>query len=261
MFRLQFCTLTRICAPRDPVEFQRSFPGHTVDRHICRGRVGGWGQGERVKCLVKYEFLINSHDSNSQNTRKAHSLNLCRPHLTEYPHVSERDHTYWTKLEKQRGWVTELRGMEPCFRPRSRDPQTRTRSATFLLNAAASWTAFRRKKKKNFFLTKSAPPARLWPPINTAVAWSYNQNGIWKGNSSWQNEKHIPLNPTLSNAHNGLRTPILTSPWISTNSRAFLEEKVSSWLSTRVTLKSLWFGMQSREQTFKLTPYTSSLRW
>ena len=25
-------------------------------------------------------------------------------------------------------------------------------------------------KKKKFFLTKSAPPARLWPPINTAVA-------------------------------------------------------------------------------------------
>lgn len=129
-----------------------------------------------------------------------------------------KDCTYWTKtwLKKQREWVTELREMELVFRPRSPwSPESEAHSTTFLLNAAASWTAFRRKK--TFFLSKSAPPARLWPPINTAVAWSYNQNGIWKGNSSWQNEKHSPLNPTLSNAHEGLRTPILSSPWISTD--------------------------------------------
>lgn len=51
------------------------------------------------------------------------------------------------------------------------------------------------------------------------------------------------------------RTPILTSPGFLQTAVAFLEEKVSSWLNTRVTLKSWWFGMQSREQTFKLTPY------
>ena len=45
---------------------------------------------------------------------------------------------------------------------------------------------------------------------------------------------------TSANAHNGLQTPILTSPWISTNSRAFLEEKVSSWLNTHAEVTVVW---------------------
>ena len=67
-----------------------------------QGRGGGGGQGEGVKCLVKHEFLINCHDSNSKSTWKAHSLNLRIPHLSEDPCVSEREDTHWTNLEKQR---------------------------------------------------------------------------------------------------------------------------------------------------------------
>ena len=105
--------------------------------------------------------------------------------------------------------------------------------------------------KKTFFLTKSAPPARLWPPINAAVAWSYNRNGIWKGNSSWRNEKHIPLNLTLSNAHKGLWTPILSFPLDFYKQPCFLVGKniqLASYIS-HAEVTAVW-NAKSREQTF-----------
>lgn len=92
-------------------------------------------------------------------------------------------------------------------------------SAVFLFNMSASCIALRRKALP-FWLNMLLQSD--WPPINTAIAWSYNQNRIWEGYSSWQNEKHTSPpkpNPTLSNAHNELKTPFGLSFGVSMNLR------------------------------------------
>lgn len=151
--------------------------------------------------------------------------------LTKGPYLLDKDMAW--KAERISGRMQRDRAVfrsRSLWPPHIRGPFPRSFWMMLLLQLPLA----EKKKKKMFFLTKPPSPARLRPPVNTAVARSYNQNGIWKGNSSWQNEKHIPLNPALSSAHNGLRTPSLCSLWISTNSRVFLKGRISSWLKAQV---------------------------
>lgn len=93
-------------------------------------------------------------------------------------------------------------------------------------------------KENASLLTNYDPPGRLWPPINTALAWSNNQNGIWKENSSWQNEKHIPcLYPALSNGYNWLHTPFFLLPLDFFRHRAILSYETNKQQQKKNTQK------------------------
>lgn len=140
---------------------------------------------------VCWAYSVMSWPSMGTLSLNIHSVSLCLL-AKEMAWRAEK----WSKFSR----VFTPRVMEPGFRPRS--PRSSTQRHILLCSfQMLLFLALPVEGKQTSFLTKYAPPGRLWPPINTAVAWSYNQNGIWKGNSSWQNEKHIPLNPAPSNTY------------------------------------------------------------